>query len=206
MNGNILVVGALGTGKSRGFVRPFILKCVKRRESMVLTDPKAELYESMAGYLTDQDYEVRVFNLLDMQFSDRWNCIGDADHDGTLMQTIASTVIANTSSEKETNDFWGKAELNLLMALLYYVQGQKDGAGNVLPLEKRSLGAVFRLLSTMSIAALDREMQRLPPGHPARAVRSVPAGQGEYPRQYCDRAWQPSVDLTKRIGGSADVC
>ena len=65
--GSLLVVGAPGTGKSWGFVRPFVFQCVKRRESIVLTDPKNELYESMAGYLADQGYEVRVFNLLDME-------------------------------------------------------------------------------------------------------------------------------------------
>ena len=41
--GNMLVIGAPGTGKSWGFVRPMIFQCVKRRESMILTDPKAEL-------------------------------------------------------------------------------------------------------------------------------------------------------------------
>lgn len=90
--GNLLVVGAPGTGKSRGFVRPYVFQCVKRRESIVLTDPKAELFESMAGYLTDQGYEVRVFNLLDMDHSDHWNPIGEADHDPRLIPIIASTI------------------------------------------------------------------------------------------------------------------
>ena len=47
--GSILGVGAPKTGKSWGFVRPFVFQCVKRRESLVLSDPKAELYNSMAG-------------------------------------------------------------------------------------------------------------------------------------------------------------
>ena len=34
--GNMLVIGAPGTGKSWGFVRPMIFQCVKRRESMIL--------------------------------------------------------------------------------------------------------------------------------------------------------------------------
>ena len=103
--GNMLVIGAPGTGKSWGFVRPMIFQCVKRRESMILTDPKAELYESTAGYLADMGYEVRVFNLLEMEHSDRWNCIGEADYDERLIPIIASTIINNTSSEKEAGDF-----------------------------------------------------------------------------------------------------
>ena len=166
--GNMLVIGAPGTGKSWGFVRPMIFQCVKRRESMILTDPKAELYESTAGYLADMGYEVRVFNLLEMEHSDRWNCIGEADYDERLIPIIASTIINNTSSEKEAGDFWAKAELNLLTALLYYVQNDKDVSGNVLPLSQRRLGRILSLLTENGLEKIDREIKLLPAGHPAK--------------------------------------
>lgn len=166
--GNMLVIGAPGTGKSWGFVRPMIFQCVKRRESMILTDPKAELYESTAGYLADMGYEVRVFNLLEMEHSDRWNCIGEADYDERLIPIIAATIINNTSSEKEAGDFWAKAELNLLTALLYYVQNDKDVSGNVLPLSQRRLGRILSLLTDNGLATIDHEINLLPAGHPAK--------------------------------------
>lgn len=166
--GNMLVIGAPGTGKSWGFVRPMIFQCVKRRESMILTDLKAELYESTAGYLADMGYEVRVFNLLEMEHSDRWNCIGEADYDERLIPIIASTIINNTSSEKEAGDFWAKAELNLLTALLYYVQNDKDVSGNVLPLSQRRLGRILSLLTENGLEKIDREIKLLPAGHPAK--------------------------------------
>lgn len=166
--GNMLVIGAPGTGKSWGFVRPMIFQCVKRRESMILTDPKAELYESTAGYLADMGYEVRVFNLLEMEHSDCWNCIGEADYDERLIPIIAATIINNTSSEKEAGDFWAKAELNLLTALLYYVQNDKDVSGNVLPLSQRRLGRILSLLTDNGLATIDREIKLLPAGHPAK--------------------------------------
>ena len=166
--GNLLVAGAPKTGKSWGFVRPFVFQCVKRHESLILSDPKAELYNSMAGYLADQGYEVRVFNLLDMEFSDHWNPIGEADHDPRLIPVIASTIIANTSSEKETNDFWSKAELNLLTALLYYVQQDTDGAGRSKPLSERRLGRILELLSEDGLKQIDGTIKRLPAGHPAK--------------------------------------
>lgn len=166
--GNMLTIGAPGTGKSWGFVRPLIFQCVKRKESMILTDPKAELYESTAGYLEDMGYEVRVFNLLDMEHSDHWNCIGEADHDERLIPIIASTIINNTSNEKEAGDFWAKAELNLLTALLYYVQNDTDGAGHRLPLSQRRLGRILSLLTDNGLATIDREIKLLPAGHPAK--------------------------------------
>lgn len=166
--GNLLIVGAPGSGKSWGFVRPYIFQCAARRESIVLTDPKAELYNSMAGFLTDRGYTVRVFNLLDMECSDHWNPIGEADHDPRLIPVIASTIIANTSSEKETNDFWSKAELNLLTALLYFVQQDTDGAGRLKPLSERRLGRILELLSEDGLKQIDGTIKRLPGGHPAK--------------------------------------
>ena len=122
----------------------------------------------MAGYLADQGYDVRVFNLLDMEHSDRWNPIGEADHDPRLVPIIASTIIANTSSEKETNDFWSKAELNLLTALLYFVQQDTDGAGRLKPLSERRLGRILELLSEDGLKQIDETIKRLPAGHPAK--------------------------------------
>lgn len=166
--GNILVVGSPGTGKSWRFVRPFIFQCVKRKESIILTDPKAEHYNSMSGYLRDQGYEIRVFNLLDMEFSDHWNCIGEADQDPRLIPVIASTIINNTSTEKEAGDFWTKAELNLLTALLYYVQNETDSVKHQLPLSTRRLGRVLSMLSEDGLRKIDEEFRRLPAGHPAK--------------------------------------
>lgn len=54
LNRHILVYGASGSGKSRGFVKPFILQAAKRRESMLIVDPKAELFEFSSAYLKKQ--------------------------------------------------------------------------------------------------------------------------------------------------------
>ena len=81
MNRNIAVFGASGSMKSRAFVRNMIFQSVKRGESLILTDPKSELYEDMSVYLKEQGYIVRVFNLVQPEHSDRWNCINEVSHD-----------------------------------------------------------------------------------------------------------------------------
>ena len=58
------------------------------------------------------------------------------------MQTVANTIVQNTSGPKEANDFWSRAELNLLMALIHYVVNLRDANGNLLPIEQRGLGDV----------------------------------------------------------------
>ena len=94
-----MIYGATGSGKTRGFVKPFILQTVRRKESMVLVDPKGEIYESMSGFLREEGYEVKMFNLLDMENSDAWNCLSKIEHDKDLVQSIAEVIIKNDASQ-----------------------------------------------------------------------------------------------------------
>lgn len=174
LNRHILVYGASGSGKSRGFVKPFILQAAKQRESLLIVDPKAELFEFASAYLKEQGYEVRCYNLLDLEHSDGFNCLADVEDDPTLIQTITEVIIKNTSNQNERQDFWEKAESNLLMALLHYVQRQTDPlTGELLPVERRSLGAVYEILSQKSFAEIEGIFSQLPKGHPALAPYGI---------------------------------
>ena len=167
-NNNLLCIGAPGSGKSRGFIIPFMLGCAKRGESIFITDPKAELFEKMSPYFKEHGYCVRAVNFLDMAHSDGWNCLYSLDKETQLVQTVANTIIQNTSGAKEADDFWSRAELNLLMALIHYVCNLKDGQGNLLPIEQRGLGDVYQLLANKSINEINRILAALPAEHPAK--------------------------------------
>ncbi len=167
-NNNLLCIGAPGSGKSRGFIIPFMLGCARRGESIFITDPKAELWEKMSLYFKDHGYCVRAVNFLDMAHSDGWNCLYSLDKETQLVQTVANTIIQNTSGPKEADDFWSRAELNLLMALIHYVCNLKDDHGRLLPIEQRGLGDVYQLLANKSIQEINRTLAQLPPEHPAK--------------------------------------
>jgi type IV secretion system protein VirD4 len=175
LNDHTLVYGASGTGKSRGFVRPFILQTVKRRESLILVDPKGEFYESLSEYLRENGYVVKVFNLLDMENSDGFNVMGDIESDINLVTSIADVIIHNTSNGREqSSDFWDKAELNLLMALIHYVQSQLiPGTKRLLPIEERSLGTIYKMLSRESFAEIEERFAALPKNHPAQGTYGI---------------------------------
>ncbi len=51
-----------------------------------------------------------MFNLLDMENSDAWNCLGEIDGDIDMVQSVAEVIIRNTSEEGQKADFWDKAE------------------------------------------------------------------------------------------------
>lgn len=168
MSKNIIVYGAPGTGKSRGFVMPFAMQAVKRGESLIMVDPKAEFYEMYSEFFRARGYTVCAYNLLDLIASDGWNCVIDTSNDINLVQSVAEIIIKNTSSENDKNDFWAKAEKNLLMALLHYVQTMTyPGTDKLLPPEQRSLGTIYKILSTTSVQELEMRFRSLPPDHPA---------------------------------------
>ena len=60
----------------------------------------------MSSFLREQGYEVRMFNLLDMENSDAWNCLSGIEKDKDLVQSIAEVIIKNTSNANERQEFW----------------------------------------------------------------------------------------------------
>lgn len=172
-NNNLLCIGAPGSGKSRGFIIPFLMGCAQRSaggnpESVFITDPKGELFEKLASYFEAKGFYVKAVNFLDMGHSDGWNCLYGLEKETQLVQTVANTIIQNTSGPREADDFWSRAELNLLMALIHYVCNLKDANGNLLPIEQRGLGDVYRILAEKSIQEINRTLAQLPPEHPAK--------------------------------------
>ena len=59
LNRNFAVCGSQGSMKSRAFARMMALQCIKRGESIYLTDPKSELYEDLVVYLREEGYVCR---------------------------------------------------------------------------------------------------------------------------------------------------
>ena len=165
MNRNIAVFGASGSMKSRAFVRNMIFQSVKRGESLILTDPKSELYEDMSVYLKEQGYIVRVFNLVQPEHSDRWNCINEVSHDQMMAQICADVIIKNTGGGK-TDHFWDSSELNLLKALILYVDIERNP-------EDRNMGAVYEILIDLTAQDLENIFSVLPRTHPAKKAYSI---------------------------------
>ena len=164
-NGNIAVYGASGSKKTRAFCVNMILQCAARGNSMVITDPKSELYEKTSEYLRNKGYTVRVFNLVTPSASDSWNCLSEIEGKELMAQLFCDVVIKNTGSERGDH-FWDNAELNLLKALVLYVS-------NNYPPEKQNIGEVYQLLAMSSENELNALFDILPVGHPAKAPYSI---------------------------------
>ncbi len=70
-----IILGTTGAAKTQGYVFPFIytLGFSNQKPNLVITDPKGEIYHTMAESLRRQGYDVQVFNLNDPIRSSRWN-------------------------------------------------------------------------------------------------------------------------------------
>ncbi len=70
-----IIIGATGSGKTTTFVSPMIqiLASTNAGSSMVMTDPKGELFSLHSAYLSERGYDVKVIDLRDTYSSYRWN-------------------------------------------------------------------------------------------------------------------------------------
>jgi len=67
------VIGDSGCGKSRRVIMPSIHLLAKAGESMVISDPKGELYKATSNMLKRKGYEVLVLNFRNPDRGNRWN-------------------------------------------------------------------------------------------------------------------------------------
>ena len=122
-----LVIGPTGSKKSRLVVMPAvrILGNAQAKESMIISDPKAEIYNRTASYLQKQGYTIYVLNLRSPRFGDCWNplnipysfyCNGEMDRTCEFVNDIAENLIHN---KKLTGDpFWEDSAGSLFFGLV----------------------------------------------------------------------------------------
>ena len=70
-----LIVGTTGSGKTSGFLEPEIeiLSRLKEKPSLIISDPKGELYKHRAQSLMGKGYAIKKINLSEPYSSARWN-------------------------------------------------------------------------------------------------------------------------------------
>ena len=163
LNRHTAVFGASGTMKSRAVIRNNLFQAIKRGESVIISDPKSEMYNDTSELFRKNGYEVKVFNLVDPMHSDTWNCMSDMGRDTLMAQMLTNVIIGNTSSGKGDH-FWDNGETNLLKALVLYVALDEHRTQ-----DQKNLSEVYRLLVDLSESALFQLFERLPSDSPAKA-------------------------------------
>ena len=120
-----LVYGATGSLKTRTIVSPYIKVLGYAGESMIINDPKGELYTRHAGTLKKQGYNIVEINFRDPSVGNSWNPLyipyqfyikGDLDKSSEFINDIANNLMV---SDRSTDDpFWDFSASDLLYGLI----------------------------------------------------------------------------------------
>ena len=110
-----LVIGATGSGKTTCLVNPLVYSLVKAKESMIITDPKGEIYKMHGNLLRARGYKIIVLNFREPQKGNCWNPLtlpyqlykaGNTDKATELVDDVALNILQD---KKAQDPFWEKS-------------------------------------------------------------------------------------------------
>jgi type IV secretion system protein VirD4 len=156
-NRNVAVIGSSGRGKTSAKIIPNILK--HENKSIIVIDPKGELYRKTSETKRKQGYDVKLINFKDTNISDRYNPFDYIRKDSDAKK-IAQTLVINSQDGKMKQDFWNLSQVSLLEAFILYVKYK-------LPIEKQHMGSVINIAQT-GYEQMEEEFLSFPDGHIVR--------------------------------------
>ena len=120
-----LIIGSTGSGKTQTIVKPMVNLLAKNGESMIITDPKGEIYKYSADYLKKRGYKIIVLNFREPQKGNAWNPLtlpyryykeGNMDKSTELLDDVALNILYDPSN-KSDSDFWEKSSADFFSGL-----------------------------------------------------------------------------------------
>lgn len=120
-----LIFGNTGSKKTRNFCIPGVFTIGMAGESMIISDPKGEIYRNTSGFLTQKGYAVKVLNLRNPEKSSRWNPLllpyqyyksGDEDKAIEMVSDFCMQLKATVHSEKDL--YWENQAMDLLLGII----------------------------------------------------------------------------------------
>ncbi len=120
-----IVIGATGSGKTQAVVFPMVQSLAKKGESMIITDPKGEIYEQTGNMLKERGYNIVLLNFRNPQNGNAWNPMslpynlykaGNTDKAIELLEDLALNILYE---EKNGNadPFWEKSAADYFTGL-----------------------------------------------------------------------------------------
>ena len=120
-----LVIGSTGSGKSESLVFPMVNLLAKKGESMIITDPKGEIFRKTSKNLEDRGYKIILLNFREPNKGNAWNPLslpyqyykeGNFDKATELLDDVALNILYDPSN-KSDSDFWEKGSADYFSGL-----------------------------------------------------------------------------------------
>ncbi len=124
------VIGDSGCGKTRRVILPSIRLMAKSGESMVIADPKGELYRSTANILRAKGYTVQILNFRTPNRGNRWNPLaiiasyyhsGDDDKKSKAVMMLDDIVKVLQDGIQGKDPYWMLAAGNVLRGIAFLI-------------------------------------------------------------------------------------
>lgn len=121
-----MIIGSTGSGKSQSISFPFINVMAKAGESMIVTDPKGELYEGTAKELEKRGYNIVLLNFRDPDKGNGWNPFtipyqlyksGNKDKAIEMLEDLAKNILYDESSKSDP--FWNNTSADYFAGLAW---------------------------------------------------------------------------------------
>ena len=120
-----LIIGSTGSGKTQCIIFPMVQCLAKHNESMVITDPKGEIYEKTSEMLRKRGYNIVLLNFRNPQNGNAWNPLtlpyrlwnsGNQDKAIELLDDLALNILYDESN-KNADPFWEKTSAGYFAGL-----------------------------------------------------------------------------------------
>ena len=129
---NVCLISRIGAGKTSRFVIPNVLHKARHKCSMVINDPKGEVYSTTSGYLKSQGFKVIVISPDNPGYSAGFNPLSEAKDDIELEQLAEIIVKAGNPSKKD--EFWNQGAtrfVSLFLRCLRVAEFDEPGVNNL---------------------------------------------------------------------------
>lgn len=175
-----LTIGATRSGKTRSVVLQSICTIALAGESLIISDPKAELYHYSAPFLRRMGYEVVALDFKNPEKSHHYNLLQpiiDAAKAGNMERAeMLAWDMTNILVGKETGNsekIWHNGEMSVIAATILCVV-----ADNIKRYDYQNLTNVYWFMAEMCKTIggkmpLLEYVKKLPQSHPARALLSI---------------------------------
>lgn len=109
-----LIIGSTGAGKTQTMVQPLVQMLAKKGESMIITDPKGEIYRDNGVLLKEKGYNIIILNFRDPQQGNAWNPLsvpyelyknGNPDKGTELLEDLAKNILYDKNASGQ-DPFW----------------------------------------------------------------------------------------------------
>ncbi|PAD71352.1 VirD4-like conjugal transfer protein, CD1115 family [Paenibacillus campinasensis] len=181
---NTIIVGATRSGKSRRVILPTIYMLAHAGESMVITDPKGELFDRTSGFLKEKGYKISCLDFRKPGYGNRTNYMepvlealrkGDIALATKYAWSIAHMFVYQKPGANKGEDIWRDGPESVIAALILAVamEAPKEEQKHMYSVYKMlvELGRVKKVIlggKIIEYVPLNEYFESLPVDHPAR--------------------------------------